>query len=203
DRSYEERIRYEVGADVRVSGLPAYFGRRDGGIKNIYGSLDGVDTLSLALRSGGRVGSGDQGVPFSLLALESEGFDVWYRDDFSTIPLNNLLAQLGRQDPVEPILIPENATQIRIWANPAEYYQLVFLWIVLQDQTGRTRIVTMQELGFPGWHLMSANLPDDMVGPLRVLAIQINEPGFGAVGTVGSAVFDNLHAVIGSTGEEV
>ena len=203
DRSYEERIRYEVGADVRVSGLPAYFGRRDGGIKNIYGSLDGVDTLSLALRSGGRVGSGDQGVPFSLLALESEGFDVWYRDDFSTVPLNNLLAQLGKQDPVEPILIPENATQIRIWANPAEYYQLVFLWIVLQDQTGRTRIVTMQELGFPGWHLMSANLPDDMVGPLRVLAIQINEPGFGAVGTVGSAVFDNLHAVIGSTGEEV
>ena len=38
DRSYEERIRYEVGADVRVSGLPAYFGRRDGGIKNIYES---------------------------------------------------------------------------------------------------------------------------------------------------------------------
>ncbi|MDP6452275.1 MAG: FtsX-like permease family protein [SAR202 cluster bacterium] len=203
DRSYDDRIRYAVGSDVRVSGLPAFFGRRDGGIKIIYGNLNGVDSVSLALRSGGRGGSGDKGVPFSLLAVESDTFDVWYRDDFSLTPLNDLLPRLDVPDPVEPVMIPEDATEIRIWVNPGEYYQLVFLWIVVEDQNGRTKILTLQELGFPGWHLMRADLPDELVGPLRVLAIQINEPGFGAVGTVGYSLFDDLHSFSASTGEEV
>ena len=203
DRSYQERIRYTVGSDVRVSSLPSFFGRRDGGIENIYGNLKGVESVSLALRSAGRVGASDKGPPFSYLAVESDSFDAWFRDDFSTAPLVDMMARLGVRDPVEPVMIPEGATEIRIWVNPMDFYSLLFLWIVLEDQTGRSKIVTLGDLGFPGWHLMSAELPDDMAGPLRVVAIQINEPGFGATGTVGHAVFDDLHAVIGSTGEQV
>jgi putative ABC transport system permease protein len=56
DRSYEERIRYSVGSDVRVTGLPSFYGSGDGGIKNVYGTLDGVESVSLAVRSDGRVG---------------------------------------------------------------------------------------------------------------------------------------------------
>lgn len=203
DRSYEERIRYTVGSDVRVSSLPSFFARRDGGIKNIYGKLDGVESVSLALRGAGHVGASDNGPRFSYLAVESDSFDVWFRDDFSTAPLADMMARLRANDPVEPIMIPEGATEIRLWVNPVEYYALLFLWIVLEDQTGRSKIVTLGELGFPGWRLTSAKLPDDMVRPLRIVAIQINQPGFGATGTVGHAVFDDLHAFIGSTGEEV
>jgi len=63
--------------------------------------------------------------------------------------------------------------------------------------------MTLERLGFPGWHMLSAELPDDLQPPLRVVSIQLNEPGYGAVGTVGHAVFDDLHVVIGATGEEV
>jgi hypothetical protein len=106
-------------------------------------------------------------------------------------------------DPVEQIMIPEGATEISLWVNPLGFYQLLFLWIVLEDQTGRSQIVTLGELGTPGWNELTAEIPEFLVGPLRVVAIQINEPGFGATGTVGQAVFDDLQAVIGSTGEKV
>ncbi|MCH8310180.1 MAG: hypothetical protein IIB17_06745, partial [Chloroflexi bacterium] len=114
NRSYEERIRYNVGSDVRVSSLPSFFGRRDGGIKNIYQKLDGVESVSLALRSAGHIGASDSGPPFSYLAVESDSFDAWFRDDFSTAPLADMMARLGVNDPVDPIMIPEGATASRL-----------------------------------------------------------------------------------------
>ena len=52
---------------------------------------------------------------------------------------------------------------------------------------------------------MSAELPDTdrLAWPLKVVSIQLNEPGYGATGRVGQVVFDDLQAVLGDTGEEV
>ena len=203
DRSNEERVRYEVGADLRVSNLSSFYARSSARLRESYGAIPGVGSVSVALRGRGSVGAGDGGEGFTYMGIESDTFDSWFRDDFSDKTLSELMAALRPVGPVEPLTIPDGATEIRLWVNPGKYFPLVFVWIVLQDSTGSTRTVTLERLGFPGWHMLSAELPDDLQPPLRVVSIQLNEPGYGAVGTVGHAVFDDLHVVIGATGEEV
>ena len=203
DRSNEERVRYSVGADLRVSNLSAFYGRSSAQLRETYGAIPGVGSVSVALRGRGHVGAGEWGESFTYMGLESDTFDSWYRDDFSEKTLSELMAALRPVGPVEPLAIPDGATEIRIWVNPGEYFQHLFVWIVVRDSTGRSRTVTLDRLGFPGWHLLSAELPDDLKRPLRVVSILLNEPGHGAVGTVGHAAFDDLHVVIGATGEEV
>ena len=203
DRSKQERVRYDVGADLRVSNLSSFHGRSSAQLRETYGAIPGVGSVSLALRGRGRVGAGDGGDSFTYMCIESDTFDSWFRDDFSDKTLSDLMAALRPVGSVEPLTIPDGAAEIGLWVNPGGYFGLVFVWIVVQDSTGRSKTVTLGRLGFPGWHMLSAELPDDLQTPLRVVSILLNEPGYGAVGTVGHTVFDDLHVVIGATGEEV
>ena len=79
--------------------------------------------------------------------------------------------------------------------QPGSFFSLIFLWIVLEDANGRTDTVTFGEMPEPGWNLVNTDLPGDLVHPIKVVSIQINEPGFGATATAGSIVFDDLSAV--------
>ena len=195
DRSYEERVRYNVGSDIRVVELDSYLGRRDGRVGDTFGAVPGVQSMSVAHRANGRIGAGQIGSGFSFLAVDTGTFDAWYRDDFSERPLRQVLATLRVEEPVRSIEIPEGSRKIQLWVNPESFYPLIFLWIVLEDANGRTDTVTFGEMPDPGWRLVSANVPSDLVHPVKVVSIQLNEPGFGATATAGSAVFDDLMAV--------
>ena len=96
--------------------------------------------------------------------------------------------------------MPEGSKQLRMWVNAESFYPLIFVWIVLEDATGKTDTVTLGDMPDPGWRMVSADIPPDLVHPIKVVSIQINEPGFGATATAGSAVFDDLQAV-SETGE--
>ena len=201
DRSYEERVRYNVGTDIRIYELPSHAGRRDGRLQETYGGVVGVESVSPALRGGGHVGTGTGGPTFSYLAVDTLSFDPWHRGDFSERELPEILKELRVEDPVRATAIPEGAERIQIWANPASYYPLIFLWIVVEDTNGKTDTISLGEMDTQGWNLKGAELPDDLVHPLKIVAIQLNEPGFGSTGTAGNIVFDDLHAVIAGTGE--
>ena len=198
DRSYEERVRYSVGADIRVLRLDSYLGRRDGRLDDTFGSLPGVASMSVAHRGSGQVGAGQLGPRFSYLALDSDSFSAWYRADFSERPLDRMLSRLRIEDPAGPIELPHDSQQIQLWVNPEVLYPLIFLWIVLEDANGRTDTVTMGELVEPGWNMMSTQVPENLVHPIKVVAIQLNEPGFGATATAGTILFDDLEAVNGA-----
>ena len=203
DRSYEERVRYNVGTDVRIYSLAPHLGRRDDKLEATFGGLSGVESFSPALRGGGHVGTGGAGPTFSYLAIDSETFDPWYRGDFSERDLREILKDLRVEDPIRTTAIPDGAERIQLWVNPASYYPLMFLWMVVEDANGKMDTLTLGEMNSQGWNLKGADLPDDLAHPLKIVAIQINEPGFGSTGTAGSIVFDELHAVMGGTGETV
>ena len=203
DRSYEERIRYNTGTDIRLYSLPPYVGRRDGTLEETYLRVYGVESASPALRGGGHVGTGGAGPTFSYLAVDTQNFDPWYRGDFSERELPHILDDLRVEDPVRSTAIPEGAERIQMWVNPGSYYPLMFLWVVVEDANGKMDTLTMGEMNTQGWNLKGADLPDNLVRPLEIVAIQLNEPGFGSTGTAGSIVFDDLHAVMGGTGERV
>ena len=195
DRSYEERVRYYVGSDIRVIDLDSYLGRRDGRVGDTFGAVPGVQSISEAHRASGRIGAGQIGSGFSFLAVDTDTFDAWYRGDFFEPTLRQVLSTLKVEEPVRSIEIPEGSRRIQMWVNPESFYPLIFLWIVLEDANGRSDTVTFGDMPDPGWNLVSADLPDDLVHPIKVVSIQINEPGFGATATAGSAVFDDLAAV--------
>ena len=200
DRSYEERVRYSVGSDIRVVELDSYLGRRDGRVEENFGTIPGVQALSTAHRANGRIGAGSIGSGFSFLAVDTDTFDAWYRPDFSERPLSHVLATLKLDEPVRTIDIPEDSRKIQLWVNPESFYPLIFLWIVLEDASGKTDTVTLGEMPDPGWRMVSADIPPDLVHPIKVVSIQINEPGFGATATAGSVTFDDL-AAVSATGE--
>ena len=195
DRSYEERVRYTVGSDIRIVGLDSYFGRRDRRFVETFETIPGVESISVALRGQGRVGAGQIGPGFSFLAVDTGTFDGWHREDFSERTLGQLLSPLKVDEPERSIELPEDAMQIQIWVNPESYYPLIFLWIVLEDANGRTDTVTLHELPEPGWSLVSADVPGNLVHPIKVVSIQLNEPGYGATATAGAVTFDDLQAV--------
>ncbi len=200
DRSYDERVRYSVGSDIRVIELDSYLGRRDGRVEENFGTIPGVQTLSVAHRANGRIGAGSIGSGFSFLAVDTGTFDTWYRPDFSDRTLPQVLSTLKLDEPVRTIEIPEDSREIQLWVNPETFYPLIFLWIVLEDAAGRTDTVSFGEMPDPGWRMVSADIPPDLVHPIKVVSIQINEPGFGATATAGSAMFDDL-AAVSETGE--
>jgi len=200
DRSYEERVRYRVGSDIRVIELDSYLGRRDGRVEENFGSVPGVQALSTAHRATGRIGAGSIGSGFSFLAVDTDTFDAWYRPDFSEKPLNQVLATLKLEEPLRTIELPEGSHGIQLWVNPESFYPLIFLWIVLEDANGTIDTVTLGEMPDPGWRMVSAVIPSHLVHPIKLVSIQINEPGFGATATAGSATFDDIQAV-GATGE--
>ena len=204
DRSREDRIKYEVGADVRVSGLPAYLSGRTLKLKELYLTIPGVTSVSLAHRGTGSVGASFAGSRFEVLALESQDFPYisWYRDDFSDLPLTGVMMALRSNTGIEPVMVPEGATSLGVWAKPRETYANVFLWMVVRDARGAVETITLGELGPPEWRLMSAELPRRLQPPLELESVQIYEPVFGPAGTPGALLLDDIHARNGIDGEE-
>lgn len=136
DRSNDDRVRYNVGADLRVSNLSSFVRRSSAQLRETYGAVRGVGSVSVALRGSGQVGVGDGGDTFTYMGIESDAFDSWFREDFSDKSLSELMAALRPVGSVEPLTIPDGATEIRLWVNPSGYFQNVFVWIVVQDSNG-------------------------------------------------------------------
>ena len=205
DRSYDDRVRYNIGSDIRVTGLNNTYTLADDRLGEKYGSILGVESISPALRGHARVGAGEGGPSFQFLAVDTGTFQTWFRGDFSQKPVQQVISGLKVEDQVRTIPIPEDANRIQMWVNGAMSYPLIFLWVVVEDANGRLETLSLGELDKLGWRLMSADLPepDRLARPLKVVSIQLNEPGYGATGRVGQVFFDDLAAVLEDTGEEV
>ncbi|MCH2316172.1 MAG: FtsX-like permease family protein [SAR202 cluster bacterium] len=200
DRSYEERILYEVGSDLRMTGVPTYFAIGNDEIKERFLAIPGVTSISLGLRGGGIVGTTYSGNNFSVLAIEAEEFPyiAWYRDDFSERSLTGVMRALHSGVHAEPIDIPEGAQKLKVWADAEDYYPNMFLWMVVQDRRGVLDTLTLGPMPEPGWTLMETTLPQHLEWPLSLVSVQIYEPVFGPSGTVGEMYLDDIHVEFGN-----
>ena len=203
-RSYEERVLYQVAADIRVTDLPMFFGGGREFLKESYLTIPGVMGVSMALRGSGTVGATSAGRQFDVLAVESREFPYisWYRDDFSKRPLSGVMRALHSDVLFEPIAIPEGASDIGMWTKPEDLYPNMALWMVIQDARGVLETVSLGGTGPPEWHLTRTLLPSSLVPPLRLVSVQVYEPVYGSTGTPGSILMDDLHVVGQSNGEE-
>ena len=200
DRSYEERILYEVGSDLRMTGVPTFFAIGNDEIKERFLTIPGVTSISLGLRGGGIVGTTYSGDNFSVLAIEAEEFPyiAWYRDDFSERSLTGVMRALQSGVHAEPIDIPEGAQKLKVWADAEDYYPNMFMWMVVQDRRGVLDTLTLGPMPEPGWTLMETTIPQHLEWPLSLVSVQIYEPVFGPSGTVGEMYLDDIHVEFGN-----
>lgn len=198
DRSKRERILYEVAADVRVTGIPSALSRNSDALKSAYLDIPGVTSASLASRYRATVGR----TGIEILAVESQEFRYmsWYRDDFSDRTLDEVMATLRAHPVVEPVTIPESAESIGMWLKPADEYPLITARLVVEDGRNQVASLALGNVGPPEWHLVSADIPSRLRHPLRLVSVQIFEPGQGPVGTPGALLLDDIHAA-GPDGE--
>ena len=202
-RSHEERILYDVAADFRIGGLEG--SARGDALKERYLSIPGVTAAALGFRTDGRVGALGTGGRFDVFAVESSEFPYmsWYREDFSVRPLVNVMQGLHYEVRNSPIEVPEGVSALGVWVKPEAAYGGVSLRLVIQNVNGNHYTLPMGPLGPPRWQVMRSEIPSWIPGPLQVVSVQIFELGFGPVGTPGSLVIDDIHAVMQSTGEVV
>ncbi len=205
DRSYEERILYEVASDLRVTGMPTHFAEGTGEIKSRYLTMSGVTSVSLALRGEGSVGATYSGNSFGVLAVESDDFPyvTWYRDDFSERPLPQVMSLLRSGANQPSIDLPEGAENIYVWTRTMDDYPNMFLWLVLQDQRGVTDTVTFGPVSGTEWTLRGAKIPPHLQPPLNLVSVQVYEPAFGPAGTAGTLLLDDIQASVRGSDERV
>ena len=202
DRSQRERILYEVGADVRVSGISQFLSGGAAVLKERYLDVPGVDLASLGLRQSGSVGPTN----VEVLALETREFErmTWYRDDFSNRPLGSVMGVLRTDVGANRLAIPAGATSIGLWAWPQEVYALMSMWVVVEDSAGKMQVITLGGFEELGWNLLQADITDDLEPPLYLTAVQVFEPGGGALSATAGAVFiDEIHVTVGPDNKKV
>ena len=197
ERSQRDQILYDVAADIRVTNVPGDLAAGTEALKELYLKIPGVTSVSLAHRTRGKVGTGNTGIQFELLGLEAQDFPyvTWYRDDFSRRPLAALMRELQSGRLAAPLEIPAGATELGLWVKPRESYPGIFLWMVIEDARGIVSTHSFGNLESSGWQRMATELPSGLQAPLRLLAIQIFEQGFGPIGTTGVILLDDVFYV--------
>lgn len=199
NRSYQERIQYDVATDLRVSNIPGYIARSVEGLKRRYQTIPGVTSVTMAFRDRGTLGANYTGNTFRMLAVEADDFHYysWYRDDFSRSTLPEVMRALNPLSVSEPITLPDDAVAVGVWLKPEELYPNMYMWLVLQDADGVLDTQSLGNMGPPEWHLRTLEVPRRMKRPVQLASIQIFEPVFGPAGTAGSILIDDVHAING------
>ena len=201
-RSQEDRVKYDVAADVRITGFNGFASAGVQAVRERYLSTPEVTAASLALRHNGRAGPTE----FEVLGLESREFPrmSWYREDFSDRPLSTVMLALQSHAQVERLVIPEGASTIGLWAKPEETYPEMYVWTVLQDATGAMRTLSLGTLGPPEWQLLRTRIPRRLQHPVHLVSVQVSEPGIGPNPrqTPGAILLDDIHVTVEANGEE-
>ena len=197
-RSQNERILYEVPTDLRVAGFTSH---RAGGLRGLleaYRSTQGISSVSLAYRTTGTIGP----VPFEVLGLDPDEFSgiSWYRDDFSSQSLGQVMTQLRSDRRLEPLLLPAEATSIGAWVKPLIFHELMQLWVLVSDKTDFLTAIKLGEARPGEWQLMTGTIPSHVRYPFYLVAIQAVEPAFNiGLESPGAFLIDDIQVGTGAT----
>ena len=199
ERSQEDRVMYDVAADIHVSGIPRFLAGGVRGLKEKYIGRTGVDAVSLALRETGSMGP----MPVEVLGVEPKEFSQisWYRKDFSDRSLSAVMRALRSETHVDRLEIPEGSTSVGVWVRPEHLYPNLSLWVVIEDDAGYMTTVSLGKVGSPEWHLVSADFPSGLESPRYLVSVQIFEAGIGTSHTSGTIHLDDIQVAVGPDGD--
>ncbi len=195
--SARERVLYDSGSDIHVE---AARGALD--TVEIVREFRSVLEASAAMRVGGEIGTAASGVNFELLGVQADRFaDIaWFRPDFAEVGLTDLMGDISSGTAVEPLFLPDSATELGIWTQSDDDIKHLFLWATIRGGSGVAETITLGPVEPGGWRLQSASL-EGIVAPVELLSIKLFEPEGEDRATAGSIFFDDVVAIDSATGE--
>ena len=182
ERSFEERVLYLTGSDVRVDGVREYittrrsfrrFGRTPtptpvpiatptprATIQEAYGGVEGVEIASPVFRNRGNDLSKFFGESFIMLAMDHPSFSevAWFRDDFADKPMVDLLGSLQPETALDGVTLPNDAAVLKIRLKGDRPHPSVR--VTARARNARERYLTyhLGYLGTSEWQDMETDL---------------------------------------------
>ena len=226
ERSFEERVLYSTGSEIRVDGLrpriirggsfrhqpfrrPQFLPSRPD-VVELYEAIPGVDQASPVLRSPGRDLSKFFGESFVMLAMDGESFGqvAWFRDDFLDGPVGETLRSLTVADPPQGIQLPLDARAIGVRLKADRPHPTIRVTARIRDAKGRYSTHTLGTLGSRSWAVLLANLrfenqaARETSAPLTLVSLRVDETRGGQRLNSGSMLIDDVYVTTGN-GERV
>ena len=168
-RSTNEQIFYATGSDIRLVPRNPI---TDEMVEDVR-QVPGVERVARAFRASGQAGTTDLGNQFELLAVDDTDFTdaAWFREDFATGDLAEMVKSLAVKVKPEPIHLPEGSVKVGALARSEPRVENHFLWYVLKDARGRTRTITLGQVE-ANWTEQTADVANPFAHPVELVSVQ-------------------------------
>ena len=226
ERSFEERVLYATGSDIRIDGVrpkPRYISRRfqnatrvpapkpGPALAEAYGEIPGVDRIALVLRSTGHDLTKVFGENYVMLAMDAESFGevAWFREDFSGRPMDELLNSLKASNLPEGIALPEDARTIGVRLKPDRAQHSVRVTARIKNAQDRYFTYTLGRLESSDWSVLEASLgigtlhPLEYSAPLTLVSLSVSERRGSGKLQAGSVLLDDIRVTTESDGTKI
>lgn len=189
NRNTADRAAYAAIADIRLTGIDGYERELNRDVRQIQ-ELSWVGETAWGLRTFGQAGTTETALGFDLLAVQPERFGklAWFRPDFATQGISELMDDITQYAEPEGLAVPDDASAMIL---DADLMQLgagtgrIDLWMRVSDRTGRTHTLQMEPDGIGGASTRKRWTSDITPGlrhPLTLLGIEVYEPPVSPLG---------------------
>ena len=199
EKSQEEAAYFNTGGDAKISRPGGFESMSFSDLEEVLGSETGISNASATYRSSGGIGSIQAGTLVPLLGVDVSTIgDTLVTNSVDNFDLETSINKLTFASPssVGPRTIDSDATSISLWVKPEYGKGNRFLWLHILDSTGASHIYSMGSLNFYDWTRLTVELARRSQpappGPYKLKSILIYENAFGASGSPGSLLLDNL-----------
>ncbi len=152
ERSFEEQAQYATGADIRVEGLTVNNRGRSIPVVETYEAMPIVDEASPVIKAFGSDLSKLLGESYTMVGVDGETMRRigWFRGDFADRPVEDMLSQLGHENPPVGIDLPDDARGIGMRVKPDRPRESLAVSIRIKDVNDRYFTYVMGRLGGNG-----------------------------------------------------
>ena len=209
EQSFEERVLYATGSDIRVESILQNSSGPTRPFKESYEAIDGVDEVATVFRGGGFDETKLVGESYEMLAVDAEDFNdiAWFRGDFSSGSMAELLESLEYPTPPQAIPLPDDARAISVMVRPDRPHSTVRVTARIQDSNDRYFAYELGRLGAGDWRLLETRLSRvggfrgrlrlEPVWPLKLVSIAVEETNAQRRLTAGSILIDSIQVRTG------
>ena len=193
ERSFQERVLYATGSDIRVDGVHPLFLPRERAprrrwrqrdlptptatpypvsrptLQEAYAEVSGIEGVSPILKTAGQVLTKGYGQQYEMFAMDGSTFgDVAYlREDFSDEPVDDVLKSLAVAAPPGGIRLPDGSRTIAVMLKPDRTHPSVRLSARVMDRKHRYVTYKMGMLESTGWEVYEASLTANTPQPVQ------------------------------------
>jgi len=194
DRSFDERIRYRAGAELRG----ALNDPKDFALAEKLAAVRARPEVADATVAYRGVIQTPTGLPLTVLAVDADraASMLWFRDDFADETLTGLVRRL--QSAVPPgggVELPDDASAIEMRVFTEGEPGRGFIQVLLRDGHGHGHQAGFDAIERPGWTTMRVGVLETLPRPLTLVGIRVADRLGQNLRTDGILFFDDIIAI--------